>query len=56
MRQDNRLLAHTAQGNLFGYIAKGQEAALADAAALRVVYAAATADGNVQAVVVQSVE
>ena len=36
-RRDNRLLTHTPQGNLFGYIAKGQENTVAAAAALRVV-------------------
>ena len=38
-RRNNRLLTHTPQGNLFGYIAKGQEDAVAAAAVLRVVYA-----------------
>ncbi|MCO5193079.1 MAG: hypothetical protein M9930_07285 [Anaerolineae bacterium] len=52
-RRNNRLLTHTPQGNLFGYIAKGQEDAVAAAAVLRVVYATVTTDGNVQAVVVR---
>ncbi|MCO5190577.1 MAG: hypothetical protein M9918_20590 [Anaerolineae bacterium] len=52
-RRNNRLLTHTPQGNLFGYIAKGQEDTVAAAAVLRVVYATATTDGNVQAVVIR---
>ena len=50
--RDKRLVARTAHGNLFGYVAKGQERFVGRAKALRVTHIRATKDGNINAVVI----
>ena len=50
--RDKRLVARTSHGNLFGYVAKGQERFVGRAKALRVTHIRATKDGNINAVVI----
>ena len=50
-RQNNRIVTHTAHGNLFGYVKRGQERLIDSAEKLTITHVRATKDGNINALV-----